>query len=740
MQDLASQQALAASEFVAIDRVTSESFASFAASTRAPICCADRYASPGLADAWAQAIITSWRAAYAVGQLDPSQPLYVIDLAPDGGHLARLLLRALRHHLASFLTRAPVQGEERDEGPFDANDDRPASSASMRPWTIRYLACIAPGSSELQVDDEHFDTISWSPLDDHVPRPSNHHAYRWHETANPVIVLALNYLQAFPGQLRAVHDGQWLEGCMHVTVEDESGCELEYDWQAITDDDPHCPALLRQRYLRTLSNSCVLIPDIGLRALQHIAELTRGRFLWLAVDQGVIDEKQLRFGAMSPPSTWSYEAQPIPVNFHAIAYDQARQGAWCWHGQPHEDGMVVQAIWRHDAIRVAHDDHLKVVDHLRLFQPDDAMQLETLACALTPASPASLHLALLRSSYHDPRVLYATLAAWQEHPPEFTDAERSYWGDAIEYAWRVCPHGDDEADLRHNMAVFAVQLGRLDIARTIFEHERNWVCVARCYARGGRLDLALSCLEGLDDPNADVLRSDLQWRMARWDSLGWYHTESACDVELCLVPLDESHAQELYEQYRDPQIGELTRLPDMETPEAAREWIVEQSQEAGRATYALMHIETGLIGVVSVQIHGEDGYFYFWIGGAHQGEGFGRRAGRLLSRQAERLGLRRLFTSVYQANHRSMDALRALGFRPLPLRAMSPDDDLLFFVRDETSCSRSWDIWREGLKALLVANKSPIALAELPCEEWAPTSSCDDVLNFLNLNKDAIRN
>ena len=705
MQDLASQQRWNSPDPASIHRQAgSEPFASFAASTRTAACRADDYGSPGLADAWANAIITSWRVARAAGRLDPDQPLYLLDLAPGSGHFARLLLHALRHHLADIGTSS---------SPSPVHDVSPS-------WTVRYLACTTPGCEAIGLDDDHFDTVFWSPLDNSDPPPSHRHAFLWHETGNPVVVLALDYLQAFPGQLRAMHYGEWLEGRVHVALEHEKHCELAYDWQAIANDELYCPATLRQRYLRTLSNSCVLIPDAGLRALQRIAELTHGRFLWLAVDQGAVDEKQLRFGAMSPPSTWSYEAQHVPVNFHALAYEQAGHGAWSWHGQQHEHGMVVQAIWRHDGLAVTQGDCSTMASHLRCFQPDDAAQLETLASALAPESAPSLHLALLRSAHHDPRVLRATLAAWLEDPPELTDAELSHWGDAIARAWQVCPMGGDEADLRYSMAVFAVQVGRLDIARAVFKHDGNRACVAMCHSLGGRIDLASSCLEGLDDSSAETLQSDLQQRLARWQALGWYHAEDSHDGELCLVPLDEDHAQELYEQYRDPQIGELTRLPDLDTPEAARAWIAEQTQEAGRATYALMHVDIGLIGVVSVQAHGEDGYFYFWIGSAYQGRGFGRRAGYLLCRQAAWLGLQRLFTSAYRSNRRSIDALHVLEFRPLPMQAVPPDDDLLFFVRSMHD-SVPPTMMEERLEALLRVTKSPIRLSS-PCDSGAESS------------------
>jgi RimJ/RimL family protein N-acetyltransferase len=527
--------------------------------------------------------------------------------------------------------------------------------------------------------------------------------------------LALDYLQAFPGQLRAVHYGEWLEGRVRVAAKHGNGCELEYDWRVIAGNDPCCSVALQECYLRTLSNSSVLIPDAGLRTVQRLAELSHGRFLWLAAGQGVIDERQLRFGAMSPPTSWSYQAPAAPVNFHALAYEQSRYGAWCWHGQQHEEGTVVQAIWRHDGVPMAQNVALKLSEHLRHFQPDDAVQLETLAAALSPESPPSVHLALLRSAHHDPRVLRTTLAHWVENPPELTDAERSYWGEAIAYAWEGCPRIGDEADLRYNMAVFAVQLGRLDIARIMFEHDNNRMGLAMCYSLGGRIDLALSCLEGIDDSYVDMLRSDLRRRMERWRMLGWYHAEASHDGELCLVPLDKDHALALYEQYRDPQIGDLTRLPDLDTPEAASEWIAEQSQETKRSTYALMHAGLGLIGIVSMHAHGEDAYFFFWIGSAHQGRGYGRRAARLLFRQAEYEGVRRLFTSAYRSNRRSTQALMAVQFRQLSIGALPPDDDLIFFVRDNEGRPGNEAALYARLAALLQANDSPIELASEFC-------------------------
>jgi GNAT superfamily N-acetyltransferase len=86
------------------------------------------------------------------------------------------------------------------------------------------------------------------------------------------------------------------------------------------------------------------------------------------------------------------------------------------------------------------------------------------------------------------------------------------------------------------------------------------------------------------------------------------------------------------------------------------------------------------VGATCYQRAGDAGYFHFWIGADHQNRGLGRRAGQLLQRQARGAGLTCLYTSAYADNPRSLAALDALGFEQLAVRAVAPDDDLLFLA------------------------------------------------------------
>jgi len=198
----------------------------------------------------------------------------------------------------------------------------------------------------------------------------------------------------------------------------------------------------------------------------------------------------------------------------------------------------------------------------------------------------------------------------------------------------------------------------------------------------GDLERALERLSGQADADdfAMLLHTEFAARAGHWQTLDWYHATCARDGDLALEPLGTEHTDAFFEQYRDPQIGILTGLPDFESPDAVRAWIISRGNDAGRASYAVMHAHTGFVGVVSLHACEGSGYFYFWIGCDYQGHGYGRRAGRLLQLQAAASSVPYLFTSVYMDNQRSMDALESLGFRRMNTRAKPPDDELIFLV------------------------------------------------------------
>lgn len=634
-------------------------------------------ASPALASAWAEAIEAYWAHARAV---TGARQLRVVDLHPADGIFARRLRKALHARLG-------LRGEA---------------------GQLRYLACRpqplhAAGTSLAAGTEEGIETVAWDPAGRRVPVDAGLDDAGSSGVAT--VAIAHGFLGAHPGLLRGVHEGAWLHGGVRI-VDDVAGAP-EYLWQRLDGDDPEVPELLRGRYLRVLGSACATVPVAGLRAFAHLRACSGGRLLWLAADPGVADERWIRLGALSPPQEPAVAAETLPVNFHALSHLWSRGGAWCHHHQLHDAGLLVQAVLL-DA-EAGESVRARVRRAVESFHPDDAHAIETLAAMLPVDAPPYLRMTLLRLSGHDPATIAPALPAWSAQSPELGERELEHWCATLQRVVAATPADVGHAGTRHDLGVLLARWGRPGIAARLFEANGEPFCAALCESVTGASARALQRLDaGRAEAVGDDLHARLSARMRRWQALSWYRPQAARDAELVLEPLDAGHADAFHVQYRDPQIGILARLPELDSAAAVEAWIEDQARAPGRASYAVMHAELGFVGVVSMQRHRDAAYFYFWIGCDHQGRGFGQRAGRLLCAQAGLGGVRRLYTSVYADNLRSHDALRALGFEDLDIRAEPPDADLVFMMRGAQGAdSRGL---HAGLVRLCRAIDSPIRL------------------------------
>lgn len=644
--------------------------------------------SPLLAAGWAQTIARCYDIWRSLGAIDPERPVLVMDLVGDDGHFTHLMWQALQHTWNSVIAR----------------DGR-----------LHYVACVPPGTdvdvwrkNAGLIYARDLTVVALDPMGDCV---------RWAQAGldatNPVVILAHNYLHRLPCSLRGVHYGQWMEGRVRVCEQQERQT-LEYQW-IMRDEDRSLPESLRQRYLRVLQSVCVQVPLPALRLLRHASTLSQNRFLWLAADYGEVEESRIRLGALAPRYHADADGQPLPVNFHAIAWESSARGAWVHHRQLSEQGVVTQVIWRDGDRRLPDSVTSELRDVLNATHPELASTYTQLAQALPVDTEPSPYLALLQASAYDIGVLKPVLAAWCEAPPSISALERANWRQALQRVWAHCPRAFSQLPLRHALGVLATHWEFFDLAKNIFDADAdaNRICTAYCNASSGYLALAREQLSQLDpgDASAVAFREEVDERLTRWCALPWFFPELARDGDLCIEPLGREHAERFLRQYRDPQIAMLTRLPELDSVEEVCDWMTEQSSDTRRSTFAVMSANDGFVGVVSLHAGNNGGYFYFWIGNEYQGRGYGRRVAQLLFRQAQAQNVEWLFTSVYTDNARSIDALSMVGFRHLQARAQPPDEDLIFFARmPKVQSGKSHAEVSQRLAALLAELDSSITL------------------------------
>lgn len=132
------------------------------------------------------------------------------------------------------------------------------------------------------------------------------------------------------------------------------------------------------------------------------------------------------------------------------------------------------------------------------------------------------------------------------------------------------------------------------------------------------------------------------------------------------MPLGLHYAQPWFQLQNDPDIVRFTRLPLHADLNAARHWISQQLAKTGKSSMVLTHPDHGVVGAYAINRCDDAGLFYYWVGARYQGRGLGRAALNLLRDQALALGLRRLYSSVFADNHRSVKLMLAAGMQRVP--------------------------------------------------------------------------
>jgi RimJ/RimL family protein N-acetyltransferase len=606
---------------------------------------ADTLASPVFAQSLATAIVR-----YGRGVREPGEdaPLEVFDLAPGQGVLAARLLRAL----GPVLDEAQVRWRVR----LHLCDGERALNPA---WQARPLLREALARGEVVRE-------CWNPV------------RRTGPACRQAVFLAMGYFQQLPVQLGAAHYAQWLDG--HIEPHprgEEGGWPLACRWTR-SESGYAGPVrdALQELYRRKLGSAALNLPSGGLRVLRNIERSSHGHYLLLAVDAGAAELSDIVAGALALPTHWRDGVSVMPVNFHALGWAQPRARIAHCRSQC-DDPLLQVALAGADTATFQ-----RIVDAVQ-GGASHALRLREQAAWLAPQTPMAVWLTQLREARFDPRLV-------QAQPPHDTipvplDATaRAAWREALEQA--LCLAQDEPGeDVGMGVGMRAAELGLWDLAMRALQPvaprlpPRALDCLLLAELHGGEVGTAAGrVVASAVEP--DDWRAYLPAYRDECARLPWYDATLARDGELCLEPLALHHAPAWLEQYRDPHIGIMTRLPDMTTLEDVQAWIAEQRADGSRAYFAVVDRAHGFVGGACYQRAGETGYFHFWIGSGQQNRGLGRRAGRLLQGQARRAGLACLYTSAYQDNPRSRAALAALGFMPLAVRALPPDDDFLFFA------------------------------------------------------------
>jgi RimJ/RimL family protein N-acetyltransferase len=627
---------------------------------------------PLSARAWAEAAVGFWRSAQASGLIAASQTLDVLDLCPGRGEAPWLMMQALRRSLRG--------------APELQSRLRYLVAAPRRDWLASFRS-----QEEFQpwLQDASLVPVLWDPQRGDPCLLTPHKRLPW-QPGNPVVVLAHDLWARLEQRLLAVHYGALLEADIAELArvqppEQEAGL-----WRPAREQD--LPEGLAQRVRDCLArfNSVPMPLPLGaVRLAERIAGLAPRGYLMLAAAEGLATESQVRLQTFPGLVERHRKGQALPVNFYLLANYFADAGAAAAQfGR--SPGSVTQAVV--GALPQPQGLLAAAAERLSESECGDATGLAALARAA--AGRARLDgdaiLALLRRAEFDPEVFTACCGAIMESLKPEATVGRARWRQALQQVWlRHLPLAGARP-LHRMLAPALMRAGAWGASRAMLlrgldvhgDDALDLAHVAWCEFRTGRLHEARKWIRralAMPERHAtvDEVATKIEASLLRLRG-GWLELLVSPALPICLEPLDAWHAEALLLQYRDPQIAVMTGLPALPDIDAVRKWIGEHLADENRRAYAVMHAEHGFVGYACMSIAGTIAYFCFWIGADHQGSGYAAEVARLTCEHAKRQGMRHIYTSAYDDNARSLRSLQRVGFRPLPIRALPPDNDRTF--------------------------------------------------------------
>ncbi|NQZ09023.1 MAG: SAM-dependent methyltransferase [Algicola sp.] len=664
--------------------------------------------TPTLVNAWARLVVNYLLDGLHNGAIDPEQPIKLLELGAGSGRFAIQMLQQLEQLFKQY-------GLAELDFCYLVSDisDKNRQFIAEHPYMQSYLE-----SGRAKVLG--FDALYTANADTSKELGGT----------NPLMVVANYLFDSLPQELVYLHYGELYQGEIALGNSAENqpdknsedtpfkDLSLYYRWQKqpelahwLETQPPQLRDFLAQQLARDLSqldSQPLLLPVGALRCLARLQQLAPQGLLLMSADFGQKDQQAVR--KMQMPELRAHGSFSLPVNFACSNHWLAAQDGQIRTVQQRSDGLLfnLAILPADESENRAYAMTQQACDQwLSDYDPDDFFQIKRSLHGAQEVLTEAQQQAYLRLSRYDPKVLALFLPLLLKHGVQIE--ARLDWCELLSKVWQnYVPIGErnEQGEFAFRLGLLAVDLSHWALAQACFVSCLHWygdstaiwhnlALVAHVTGDSQLADQSIELALKLtpDDEQARQLADDIKTAQRSCEQLFWFDNDAAKihrEQQLILQPLAGHYAGEFYLQYRDPQIAQLARSYQLETPEQVKEAIEGWQQHDSRASYAVVHQVYGLVGCVGLDFHRDQSEkpdkpgnpsklgnttssatFSFWIGVDYQNLGFGQLAAQLMVAQAKVLcaqqGLQYLLTSAWQHNDRSLHVLNKVGFVDLAL-------------------------------------------------------------------------
>jgi hypothetical protein len=419
--------------------------------------------------------------------IDLSEPLYILDLGAGTGMLGYLFLKKF----FSLIEGLPFEKLKLKYVMTDFVESNIASCQGN--------PCLQPYIEAGVLDFAHYRSESSQP----IRLLGSGTVLSKERLINPLILIANYFFDSIQHDLFMVKDGALLEGRIHIsppkaradTPKDPSiiaTMKCTYEYTPIDDLTTYYPnprwVEILQEYSKNFDAIPFLFPCGALQSIEYFSELSRGRLLVLAEDQGVCTEAQIR--DWGEPKIARHGSFSLPVNYHALRRYFANQGGIGLLTSLPDPVFAIGAFVLGGPAHQHPETCLAFRELIDYFDPKDYWNI--VGCATRRLKTASLEelLLLVKLGEYDPVNFNHFFERIRALIPKASEAEKHVLFETIRRVGEhFFPVGPESGNFVGNLGVLCFDLGEFRTALEYFkasipisgESKETLMNIVNCY-------------------------------------------------------------------------------------------------------------------------------------------------------------------------------------------------------------------------------------------------------------------
>ena len=385
--------------------------------------------------------------------LDPSQPIYIIELGSGSGRFAyHFLKKLLDIYRRPVLKNIPFKYVMTDF--TERNIDFWREHQSLKPL-------VEEGELDFALfDGERDEVLKLTESGDVLATGT---------VKNPMVVIANYFFDSIPQDAFFIQGGQLQEGLVTVTSYQQevdlndpeilSRLDISYDRNPVEPKhykNPDWNEIL-EHYEKRLDNTAFLFPCAAMQCIENFSRISGGRLLLISGDKGYSREEDLL--DRGEPAITRHGSFSMMVNYHALGKYVQKQG-----------GHPLQTAHRHAHLNISafvlgshpggytetQQAYRKAIENCG---PDDFYTLKKAIEQGYDSWTLEQLLAYIRLSGFDAKITLACYPALMDRIEHATESEKQELYQVIQKVWEVYYPLAEDQDLASHLGVILYEMG-----------------------------------------------------------------------------------------------------------------------------------------------------------------------------------------------------------------------------------------------------------------------------------------